>query len=111
MDGYGVAAGGPYGGRSAGYAPQKRHSVDLEEELAWKRSRLDRERFSPGSPNPDADPSRPEGKQKEFHCRLCQNRISFSVELNFLIHLSVIHYKERLMSLISEPLRWRMLHF
>jgi len=42
---------------------------------------------------------------KTFMCRLCNNDISYKTEAEFDVHLTVIHFRERLTRKIQEPFR------
>ena len=45
------------------------------------------------------------GNQKTFICRLCNNDISYKTESEFDVHLTVIHFRDRLLRKIQEPFR------
>lgn len=44
-------------------------------------------------------------QQKTFMCRLCNNDISYKTESEFDVHLTVIHFRDRLTRKIQEPFR------
>ena len=69
------------------------------------------ELLTPDSPEQNFDLNNSSGNSstassnKTFLCRLCNNDTSFKKETDFDIHLTVIHFRERLMKQIQEPFR------
>jgi hypothetical protein len=83
------------------------HRYHEEFDPSIRANRIRSEVFSPKSPDPVIDNVSwaSSGQPKTYFCRLCNNDTSFKDEEAFDVHLTVIHFKDRLMKKIQPPFR------
>jgi hypothetical protein len=96
------------------YAPESENKYSRNNEFRTCHS-VKSELISPDSPEPIESPDSdkvsivsrffPASQPKTFLCRLCNNDTFFKSETDFDIHLTVIHFREKLMRKIQEPFR------
>lgn len=101
--------------------PRKRHGANPAEQQHCKRQRHQSQgseasstqssSMAANSPPDIESTTTSETRQVFSSCRLCNNDASFKTEYDFNLHLSLIHFRDKLMQMIQPPYQCSMCNY